>query len=202
MIQGIAATLNSRKIRPSCMKHWINDNFGSRRGLARHWWFKFQYLMGQFKTYQQIDWQSVDRLVFVCMGNICRSAYAEAVSHSRGYESVSCGINTTEGAPANETAIRIAESRGFNLRDHKTTPIQNLPLRKNDLLVAMEPWQAMYLQRELGKTNACTLLGLWRPNPNPYVHDPFSSTNAYFKLCFSVIESSVDEITGKINKIG
>lgn len=182
------------------MKIWINDHYGSPRGLARYGVFKFQYLTGRFQSYRQIDWQSIDRLVFVCKGNICRSAFAEAVSRSLGSESSSCGLDTVTGAPANETAIQVAGSRGFDLRDHKTTPIQNLPLQKTDLLVAMEPWQVEYLKREFGETCACTLLGLWGPNANPYIHDPYSSTHTYFWNCFSVIEKSVYEIAGKIKK--
>ncbi len=185
---------------PFGLRHWIDNHYGSRRGLARYWWFKIQYLLGRFRPYRRIDWRSVDRLVFVCRGNICRSAYAEAVSLARGYESVSCGLDTVRGAPANETANQVAESRGINLRSHRTTPIEELSLRTNDLLVAMEPWQARYLEREFGKTNACTLLGLWAPNTSPYIHDPFSSTSAYFKKCFLVIEHSVDAITGEVNQ--
>lgn len=163
-------------------------------------WFKCLYLTGRFQSYRQIDWQSVDRLIFVCKGNICRSAFAEAVSRSLGYVSASCGLETVIGAPADEAAIQEAGRRGIDLRNHKTTPIQSLSLRKNDLLVAMEPRQAVYLEREFGKTNACTLLGLWGPNTNPYIHDPYSSTDAYFKKCFALIEKSVDEIIEKIKK--
>ncbi len=64
----------------------------------------------------------------------------------------------------------------------------------------MEPWQAIYLENKYGKNNACSLLGLWGANPQPYIHDPFASNAAYFDKCFAGIESSVDEITGKIKQ--
>ena len=181
------------------MKHWINAHYGSRRGLAKFYWFKLLYLTGGFRTYRQVDWQSVHRLVFVCKGNICRSAFAEVVASSQAVESVSCGIETVDDAPADENAIQAAERRGFDLRDHRTTPIQNLSVGKNDLLVAMEPWQVKYIEQEYGRSNMCTLLGLWGSNANPYIHDPFLSAEAYFNTCFSSIEDSVDEITRKIN---
>ena len=63
---------------------WLRDNYGSRRGFVRTWWHRLRYLLGGYRAYRQVDWNSVERLVFVCKGNICRSAYAGALVTSRG----------------------------------------------------------------------------------------------------------------------
>lgn len=179
---------------------WLAARYGSRRGYMRTSWYRIRYLVGGYRYYRQIDWQSVERLVFVCKGNICRSAYAEAVAKSLGIESVSCGVDTRHNFPANEDAIIAAESNGINLREHRTKSIQFLDVRDSDLFVVMEPWQAKYISREYGEKCRCSLLGLWGRPVSPHIQDPYGASSVYFNYCFNYIEKSVREITSKIAK--
>ena len=182
--------------------NWLAMNYGSRRGAIRTYKYRVLCLFGKYRKYRQINWASIDRLVFVCKGNICRSAYAEAVAHSIGIDSISCGIDTVIGAPANERAIKISAIRGFDLSKHKTTPVQSLTFKKTDLLIAMEPWQADYLLNHLPADTACTLLGLWGRPVTPHIHDPYGASPLYFDKCFKYIEKSVYEIASKVSKAG
>ncbi len=175
----------------------IDGRFGSRRGLIRHIRYGLLHKLGRYQPYIDIDWRSIDRLVFVCKGNICRSAFAEVVAKKEGFSAVSCGIDTIAGAPANERAVSIAEELGFNLAGHTTTPIQRLAFSEADLLIAMEPLQAVFLEKYLHMKRACTLLGLWTAPVRPYIHDPYGADRAYFKSCFHFIESAVHEIIKK-----
>jgi len=174
------------------MNRWFADHYGSRRGFVLTWWHQLRYMLGNYRNYRQVDWKSVERLVFVCKGNICRSVYAEAVARSLGIDSISCGIDTINGAAANEEAVRTAAMKGIDLRDHRTTPLQSLMFNKSDLLVAMEPWQVAHLHRELGEKCQCTLLGLWGGMVHPYIQDPFGASPEYFYNCFNYIENSVN----------
>ena len=178
----------------------LADHYGSRRGFALSWWYRMLYLFGRYRGYRQVDWNSVERLVFFCKGNICRSAYAEAVAQSQGIEAISCGIDTIDGGSANEGAIRAATTKGIDLGGHRTTPIASMTFKKGDLLVTMEPWQAEYLKQELVNGSRCTLLGLWGAPLNPYIHDPFGNANAYFNNCFNYIEKAVYEVTRQIKE--
>ena len=141
------------------INNWLARNYGSRRGAIRTYWYRFLCLFGKYRKYRQINWDSIDRLVFVCKGNICRSAYAEAVARSMGIDSISCGIDAVIGAPANEQAIKISAMRGFDLSKHKTTTVQSLTFKESDLLISMGPWQADYLVNHLPADIKCTLLG-------------------------------------------
>ena len=176
---------------------YLIDRYGSRRGVVRTYWHKLLNLIGYYNKYYNVDWDSVDRLVFVCKGNICRSAYAEAVARSIGINAISCGISTIIDAPANPAAVEIAGKRKVDLKQHKTTPIMYLVLRKTDLLVAMEPWQADYLNRNLKRSHYITLLGLWAFPLRPHVQDPYGLSAIYFNNCFEYIEKSVYEIEKK-----
>jgi len=182
------------------MNDWLAKRYGSRRGFARTFWYRLYFLTGGYRRYRQVEWESVKRLVFVCKGNICRSAYAEAVARALEIESISCGIHTGNGLPANEDAIRTAAMKGVDLTEHRTTPIQSLVFGHGDLLLVMEPWQIKYLGQELGKECRCSLLGLWGNPVNPHIQDPFGSSPAYFNSCFNYIEKSVHEIARKIRK--
>lgn len=174
--------------------------YGSRRGFVRTFWHRLRNLLGKYRNYQLIDWSSIDRLVFICKGNICRSAYAEAVARSLGIDAISCGLDTIEDAPANENAILTAKSMGLDMEGHRTKPIMYVVLRKTDLLVAMEPWQAVFLQKNLTRKHYCTLLGLWANPVLPHIQDPYGTSMAYFERCFGYIQESVNELAKKIHK--
>jgi protein-tyrosine phosphatase len=115
-------------------------------------------------------------------------------------DAVSCGLQTVMSAPANKDALITAGKMGYDLGGHKTLPIMYLVLRKTDLLVAMEPWQAGYLSRHLVRPHMYTLLGLWSQPALPHVSDPYGSSYAYFDRCFSHIENSVHGLIAQIEK--
>lgn len=178
----------------------MKKQYGSRRGFVYTYWYRFQFFLGRYGHYKQVDWGSVERLVFICKGNICRSAYAEAVAHSLGLEAISCGLDTIENAPANADAIEAADVFGFDLHDHITKPVMYVSLKKTDLLLAMEPWQIQFLENNLNRKHQYSLLGLWAKPALPYIHDPYGSSSAYFEKCFTYIQEGVQALAGKMNQ--
>jgi protein-tyrosine phosphatase len=186
------------KIFNESYKRMILDRFGSRRGAIRTYWHKLKYSFGIYRDYSKVDWSNIDRLVFVCKGNICRSAYAEVVAKSLGVDAISCGISTRNDFPANADAIRIAAERGTDLSEHRTTPAMYVLFKKTDLIVALEPWQAATLTENLQRKHYITLLGLWLSPLRPHVPDPYGLSDVYFNNCFDYIENAVNEITKKI----
>ena len=142
----------------------------------------------------------IERLVFVCSGNICRSAFAEAVAKARGFDAISVGVHAIQDVPANDQAIITARAMGYDLSSHRTKPIMYPVLKKTDLLVAMEPWQARLVSEGLFPKHYTTLLGLWGRTKRPYIHDPYMQYEAYFISCFNYIEKSVHAVIDKIQK--
>jgi protein-tyrosine phosphatase len=197
-IQSFVWTKMSQEEISKQKNRWYAERYASRLGFVQTNWHRLLYILGRHHKYQLVNLQSVERLVFVCKGNICRSAYAEAVARSLGIEAISCGIDTIEDAPANKSAVLIARKRGLHLEEHRTKPIMYLILRKTDLLVAMEPWQANYLDKHLSRKHYCTLLGLWLQPALPYIHDPYGASPVYFENCFRYIEKSVHELAKQI----
>lgn len=181
-------------------KHWIRGRYGSRRGFIQVQWHRILYYLGRYNEYRQIKWGDVERLVFVCKGNICRSPFAELVARSQGINSISCGIDTKNGLPANENAVEAATRRGKNLGMHETRTVDSLAIQEGDLFVVMEPWHGSLLRLRYGDRIDCTLLGLWSSPASPYIHDPYGGTSAYFDRCFEQIEKSVYGISNEIQK--
>jgi len=172
----------------------IKQIYGSRKGLMHTWYHKVCYYLGLYRSYKDINWQKVNRLVFVCKGNICRSAYAEQLARATGQDSASFGINGIDGVEANEVAIIVAQQLGHNLKPHRTTSFKSMRLEDSDLLIAMEPQQIIEVKMKTGNAYQYTLLGLWGDNKTPYIYDPYNCMEKYFENCFKSIESSVKNI--------
>ena len=74
------------------MFNQIRHKHGRLKGFLRHIGYQVVYLIGGMRHFTRIDWSQVRRLVFVCKGNICRSAYAAARSQTLGYPATSFGL--------------------------------------------------------------------------------------------------------------
>ncbi|MDH5229695.1 MAG: hypothetical protein OEY38_06530 [Gammaproteobacteria bacterium] len=178
---------------------WLKKNYGSKRGFVAAHWHRLKYYLGLYKRFK-VDWSRVDRVIFVCTGNICRSAYAEVVARSHQLNTASSGICARVGASANQSAIAMAEKRGFDLTQHSTTPAMYDTYGSRDLLVAMEPWQAELLLKHMSAQTQVTLLGMHGFPRMPYLPDPYGQSDDYFNHCFQLIENFVNEIETKFNK--
>lgn len=173
----------------------LSPKYGSPVGFLRDIKYRYLYYLGIYGRQKSVDWNKVDRIVFVCKGNICRSAFAEIVACSMNINAVSCGLDTSEGAQANSVAMSVAASMGFDLSKHRTRMIEALHVTKSDLLVAMEPWQLLRLMSIYGDKYQYTLIGLWGMPVKPYIHDPYGCSDEYFYSCFRYIFKTLKSIS-------
>lgn len=163
--------------------HKINNNYGSKRGFARYLWIKVLTLIGYYNKYSEVDWSRVERFVFVCYGNICRSSLAEGVAKSMGVKAVSMGIDCREGAEADPRAIAFAKGVGIDLTQHRTQSLSSTDILSGDLIVVMEPAHIKNFNGCLNDDVQLTLAGLWCANVCAYIHDPYNSNETYFANC-------------------
>lgn len=167
---------------------WIADRFGSRRGLVRLALSHLEVLAGNAAPRRTRE--PVGRLVFVCHGNICRSAYAEAVAHRLGVPAASFGLSTTTGKSANAQATAAAARRGVDLSMHVTTDVDDFIARPGDLLLAMEPRHMRKLAAD-PRMAAVPRDLLGRFAGFPHLHDPYELSDAYFDTVFARIDRAV-----------
>jgi protein-tyrosine phosphatase len=178
----------------------IAQHSGRKMGLVRHWWFLGRYRLGLLPGFQPVDWRRVERLVFVCRGNICRSPYAEARARQAGLSASSFGLESGPPGPAEETIVRLAAAAGIDLSSHRSRSIADLDVGNRDLLLGMEPWHGWALRRlAAGPGAQVTLLGLWATPPRPHLEDPYGLSETYFATCMQIINDALEGIAGKID---
>jgi protein-tyrosine phosphatase len=174
----------------------IADRFGSTRGLVRLALSWPERLPGLSR--EKAPRGDVRRLVFVCHGNICRSAYADVLARSLGAESASFGLSTTSGLGAHPPVAALAEAAGLSLADHRTTSLPQFHPREGDLLLAMEHRHLRRLAadpqlRELPRL----LLGAFASPPLPHLHDPFEHEGVYMERCLARIDGAVRRLVAR-----
>ena len=172
----------------------VNENFGTYRGLIR---LALSYLQVGFKRAEisTFDPAQIKRLVFVCHGNICRSAFADHYAKQLGMSAASFGLSTTSHKGAHAFASEISETLGVSLTTHQTTAVQDFVPQAGDLLLAME---VRHLHK-IAKNPALrdyprTLLGLYTNPRLPHLHDPYHLDPRYMTVCLMRIRGAVDRL--------
>lgn len=167
------------------------SSFGTFRGLVRLLLGELEFLTGRLQPFLNLEPKAVHRLVFVCLGNINRSAFGEAVACRLGARAMSVGLSTTTGMPAFEKAIAMAPVYGHALADHRTTDFTDYQFEKGDLLLVMEVRHAHEVLRRGIPRHAVVLLGHWARPHRIHIHDPHGLCDDYFLTCFTIIQSAV-----------
>ena len=181
----------------------IRHRYGTYRGLIRLWLAWLEWRLGRLSAFDSPDLSRVGRLVFVCLGNVCRSPYAHIVAAERLSSSgetrvASCGLSTTTGMPADPDARRAARRVGRDLDSHAATDLKDFEVRDDDLFLVMEVRQAHRLRARLGDSSAqIALLGVWSKPRRLHIHDPMTLSDGYFDSCYRSIESAVDTLVAR-----
>lgn len=172
----------------------VAGNFGTHRGLVRLLLGEADFLAGRLNGFLQPDLQHARRLVCVCLGNINRSPFAENIATSLGLHAASIGLSTTTGAPAFATAVSTARHFDIDLTAHRAIDFLDYERAEGDLLLAMEIRHARRLLALGVPEKAIALLGHWATPHRIHIHDPHTLSDAYFRTCFTIIQSAVREL--------
>lgn len=143
------------------------------------------------------------RVLFVCLGNICRSPTAEAVLRKRAEEK---GVPlTTEsagtygfnvGRPPDARARQVAESRGYDLTGKRARAVKRSDFDRFDLLLAMDRENLADLRRmnpALAEGRARLLMDFAAgAAEGAEVPDPYNGDRGDFEHMLDLIERAVD----------
>jgi len=180
------------------LRHLIDANHGTWRGLTRAALAQCEFVLGRLTVHTQPDARHVDRLVFVCLGNINRSAFAEKVAQALGANTSSIGLSTTTGTPAFHKAVETAPQFGIDLSRHRATDLRDYSFRPTDLLLVMEIRHARRLISSGIPARSIALLGHWASPHRIHLHDPHTLSDAYFRTCFTLIRSAVGGLVAEM----
>jgi protein-tyrosine phosphatase len=153
------------------------------------------------------------KVLFICLGNICRSPLAEAIFNHKVEEnglqgkikSDSCGTSDYHiGEFPDERSLACAKNRGI-LINHRGRQINRLDLKDFDYLIVMDQTNLINVQNLLDQYKLYHQhLYLMRDFQNnadhPDVPDPYYGDSAGFETVFDILEESLENFLMKIKK--
>ena len=129
-------------------------------------WFVLRLMEGQASRQRRLEaalGQQDARLVFVCHGNIMRSAFAEHVARAvvphRAHDIASSGTHAKTGREAEKTAQATARFLGYDLQSHRASSFRDIQLATSDLIVCMDRDNEARVLQFLGQGQRVFLVG-------------------------------------------
>lgn len=182
------------------MKNWIDRRFGTWRGLVRVLLAYLELYTGRLRPFMLKHPEQVRRIVPVCQGNICRSAYAHHIVVECGLPVASFGLSTHTGGSSPPEAIAAAARLNVDMTAHRAVDWTDFEVLPGDLLLVMEIRQAHELRRRLGPRDdvQICLLGMWCDPVVPHLHDPHTLSSGYFDTNFRRVDQAVRRLAASL----
>lgn len=142
------------------------------------------------------------RLLFVCTGNTCRSALAEALARREAIERglgdveiASAGTSAWDGAPASDGALLVAMERGLDLASHRSQQLTRELVQSHDVVLGMGPHHVERAEA-LGGEGRTHLLTAFAGGPaaGRAINDPFGGDLEQYR-------ETLAELQGEIRKV-
>jgi protein-tyrosine-phosphatase len=145
--------------------------------------------------------EEIKKVLFVCMGNICRSPMAEGLmierlrQEGRQYLSVSsAGIFATPGNPPEPLAVQVAREAGVDISGHRARVVNNENLGWADIVLVMESGQREFISMAFPQQSAkVALLGNFNRSQGEggEIGDPYGSSLEVYRACFEEIGEAI-----------
>lgn len=136
----------------------------------------------------------MNSILFICIGNICRSPMAEGLlRHARPDLAVlSAGINAAVGGPADPLSITLLQEHGIDISEHRARSLASWMANEADVILTMDAGQKRFIENKYpeSKYKVFRLCEGWQCDiPDPYRHGPDA-----FRHAFDLISQGVDEL--------
>lgn len=149
----------------------------------------------------------MNKLLFVCTGNLCRSPTAETIfnalaeEHGLDWRAESAGLAAVEGEPVPENVGLALGEVGFYADEHRARKVESRMIGEADLVLAMTPRQTEKIARlagSPGEDRLHTLTGYLGeggsgevPDPHGY---PLSTHRASVRRIYDYVERLVERL--------
>lgn len=143
---------------------------------------------------------SMQRILTLCIGNICRSPLAEALLARELPDRVvwSAGLSALVGAPADPLSILLAAEQGLDLRAHRAQQVNSQMCQRADLILVMEQHQRAELERRYPLTRGRVYCLLAERD----IADPFRQPRTAFEIAYADIARGTADWAARVRQLG
>ncbi|MBD8877379.1 low molecular weight protein-tyrosine-phosphatase [Roseibium polysiphoniae] len=142
-------------------------------------------------------------ILFVCLGNICRSPLAEGIfrhtlkeaGRIEGIQIDSAGTGTWhEGNPPDPRSIEVATRYGIDISGQRARQVRQQDFSDFDLILAMDKSNLSKL-RQIAPKDATAHLRLFLDAPEHEVPDPYYGGDKGFEAVFHMLRSASERLS-------
>ena len=149
-------------------------------------------------------------ILFVCTGNTCRSAMAEAAARRLiqeqpeqygAFQVASAGVMCAGPSPASPQAVVVAQKNGCDLSQFTAKQITEPLMQEADYIFVMTRSHKMMLDAAMPQySDKVFLLNAYAAgDPTaPEIPDPFGGSEEDYAQCFAVLQESIQAVFAKI----
>lgn len=148
------------------------------------------------------------KIMFICTGNICRSAMAHAMlekrakDENRNIEVYSCGLFAENGDKPTEEAISVLDKiYNVDLTKHRATNIENSQIKNMDIILCATTSHKnnvlnKYPELE-GKVFTMKEFAGY-PENNMDINDPWGCSYGIYEKCAAEISACINKLIAKL----
>lgn len=141
-----------------------------------------------------------NKILVVCVGNICRSPTAERLLKSYNPELTvtSAGLGALVGKGADAGAIRVAEQHNLSLEGHCAKQVSGKMCREYDLILAMEKRHISALCEMAPEMRGKVMLfGHW--DAEREIPDPYRKSHDAFEAVYGLLDQNAQKWANALN---
>ncbi|HHW09332.1 MAG TPA: low molecular weight protein arginine phosphatase [Firmicutes bacterium] len=154
--------------------------------------------------------ERIERIIFICTGNTCRSPMAAALFARQAKEAglditvSSAGVGAFDGQPASSGARNAMKAYNINLETHKARRWRSSDSSSYDLYLTMTARHRQHILKEYPQLagRVFTLkefVGESR-NQNSDVQDPFGGDDEVYKASAAELDALIKKLVEKLKK--
>lgn len=143
----------------------------------------------------------MQRILTLCIGNICRSPLAEALLARAlpTHQVWSAGLGALVGQPADPTSVLIAHEQGLDLSAHRAQQVTSFMCQQADLILVMEQGHKTQLEQQYpqvrGKVFRLGQFGQFE------IADPYRQPREAFDSAWAAIAQGVADWVPRIQQL-